>query len=293
MRDLDVTVGPRRSSPSSHRRCSALFEAARWYCGRRSMRSAEQVIGAALPAGGRGPFVPGARARSCGTLMALPPALAAEVAELQRRHRAAARRPRPGDARRRAPRAAFADHRPAWPFGRLPVRRRADRGARRGRRSRAATTSRSSATCTRATTRSCRAVRASPPATRAVLRADSPRRPAPRQPTCCRPGVRAAASTRAACRSPRRRRSYIASDARRPARRTAAGPGWRTSSRSTAGTSSTAPASCACRCSTCSACRSSSAGVRTFELLPEDGAHAARRRRADRVAARELERPGG
>ena len=113
MRDLDVTVGPafvEELEPA----LVTLFEAGRWYCGR-VQAIGEAVIAAALAEDGeRMPF--GAVvARILPQLMQLPPAIGAEVAELQRRMATLIADPDVTTLGARA-RIAFADHRPAWPL---------------------------------------------------------------------------------------------------------------------------------------------------------------------------------
>jgi hypothetical protein len=114
LRDLDVTIGPEFLA-SVAPALTAVFEAGRWYCGR-IQAIGETVIQAALPAAGeRMPF--GAIiGRVLGPLMQLPPAIDAEVAELQRRMRVLLAEPDPATLAARA-HAIFADHRPAWRFG--------------------------------------------------------------------------------------------------------------------------------------------------------------------------------
>ena len=114
MRDLDVTLGP-EFLEGLEPALAALFEAGRWYCGR-IQAIGEAVIAAALPEDGeRMPF--GAVvARILPQLMQLPPAIGAEVAELQRRMAALIADPDVGTLAARA-RIVFADHRPAWPLG--------------------------------------------------------------------------------------------------------------------------------------------------------------------------------
>ena len=97
------------------------------------------------------------------------------------------------------------------------------------------------------------------------------------------------ASTPAVSRSPLPTTS--SSPGRTPTRRRAAGRGGSASSRSRDGKSSTAPARCGFQRSRCSRCRRSSAGC-DVRALSRDGAHAAGHRRAERVAAGDLERPG-
>jgi hypothetical protein len=111
-RDLDTTLGPDLLAELAPA-LTALFEAGRWFCGR-IQAIADAVIEAALPAEGRLPFgaiIP----RILVPLMRLPPAIAAEVAELQRRMGALLEDRDPSTLAERA-RAAFADHGPAWPL---------------------------------------------------------------------------------------------------------------------------------------------------------------------------------
>ena len=82
MRDLDVTIGPgllEEVAPALR----VLFEAGSWYCGRVN-EIGRRVIEQALPTSGRGPFRP-VLTEALKTIMQLPPELADEVAELQRR----------------------------------------------------------------------------------------------------------------------------------------------------------------------------------------------------------------
>jgi hypothetical protein len=112
MRDLDVTLGPGFVDDIAPV-LRAVFEAGRWYCGRIEAIG-EAVIAAALPTEGRMPFaaiVP----RILGPLMALPPAIDAELAELQRRVAALLDDPDETTLAARAA-VAFADHQDAWRF---------------------------------------------------------------------------------------------------------------------------------------------------------------------------------
>ena len=152
MRDLDVTVGPQLVEELTPA-LQVMFEAGRWYCGQVN-EIGRRVIEQALP-GGRGPFMP-VLIEVLRTLMMLPPEIAAERAELQRRLAAVL--------------AAIPTRRPPARAPRTPSRTTGRRGARASftpltcrspprarRRWPPASTSRSSATCIRATTRCCRA----------------------------------------------------------------------------------------------------------------------------------------
>jgi hypothetical protein len=112
MRDLDVTVGPAlvdEMAPALH----VLFEAGRWFCGQVNTIG-RAVIEQALPAGGKGPFMP-VLSEVLRTLMALPPEVAEENAELQRRLAGVLADPDPATVGARAA-STFADHVPAWRF---------------------------------------------------------------------------------------------------------------------------------------------------------------------------------
>ena len=89
-----------------------VFEAGRWYSGQ-VQSVARDVVGAALPDGGHGPFGP-VFGQVMGALMSLPPALEAEVTELQRRVSELLADLDPATLGDRAA-AAFADAAPAWP----------------------------------------------------------------------------------------------------------------------------------------------------------------------------------
>jgi hypothetical protein len=110
MRDLDVTIGPRLLDELAPA-LQVLFEAGSWYCGRVN-EIGRQVIECALPDGGRGPFTP-VLMQALKTIMQLPPELASEVAELQRRF---AKLLADTDPTTIAERAAviFSDRVPAW-----------------------------------------------------------------------------------------------------------------------------------------------------------------------------------
>ena len=88
-----------------------LFEAGSWYCGRVN-EIGRRVIERALPDGGRGPFLP-VLMEALKTIMQLPPELADEVAELQRRFAKVLADPDPATIGERAA-AIFSDRLPAW-----------------------------------------------------------------------------------------------------------------------------------------------------------------------------------
>ncbi len=111
LRELDVTLGPDFLDDIAPA-LIALFEAGRWYCGR-IQAIGDAVIDAALPAGRRAPFA-AVIPRILEPLMRLPPAIDAEVAELQRRIATLVEDPDPSTLAARAA-AAFVDRRPAWP----------------------------------------------------------------------------------------------------------------------------------------------------------------------------------
>jgi len=115
MRDLDVTIGPALVNDMAPA-LQVLFEAGRWYCGQANA-IAQRVIKRSLPAGGRAPFVP-VLAQVMRSLMQLPPELAGEVAELQRRLADVLADSKPSTVGARAA-AVFADRRPAWRHGRF------------------------------------------------------------------------------------------------------------------------------------------------------------------------------
>ena len=111
MRDLDVTLGPALLAglaPALH----VLFEASRWYCGEVNAVGAD-IVGDALPASGRGPFLDVLK-RALPALMQEPPRIAAVVAELERRMTCLLADLEPATIAARAV-AMFADHRPGWP----------------------------------------------------------------------------------------------------------------------------------------------------------------------------------
>lgn len=109
LRDLDVTVGPdlvRDMAPA----LQVMFEAGRWYCGQVNAIG-RRVIERALP-DGRGPFMP-VMIEVLRTLMSLPPEIATESAELQRRMASLLADPDPATVAARAT-TMFSDHRAAW-----------------------------------------------------------------------------------------------------------------------------------------------------------------------------------
>ncbi len=110
MCDVDVSLGPGFVSDMSPA-LRVLFEAGRWYCGQ-IHAIGERVINACLTAGARTPLAP-VLGRILGTLMALPPEIKDELAELQRRLTIVLADPDPGTVGDRAAE-MFADHRPAW-----------------------------------------------------------------------------------------------------------------------------------------------------------------------------------
>jgi hypothetical protein len=110
MRDLDVTIGPDLVNDMAPA-LRVVFEAGRWYCGQANAIG-RRVIARSLPAGGRGQFLP-VLAQVVRSLMQLPPELADEVAELQRRLAVVLAEPEPSTVGARAAQ-VFADHRPAW-----------------------------------------------------------------------------------------------------------------------------------------------------------------------------------
>ena len=109
MRDLDVEVG-HELVEAMQPALVALFEACRWYCGR-VHAVGRRVIEESLH-DSAGPFVP-VLVNVIRKLMAPPPALADEVAELERRLTSLFRDPDPETIGARAT-AMFADHEPAW-----------------------------------------------------------------------------------------------------------------------------------------------------------------------------------
>ncbi len=110
MRDLDVTIGPGLLDEIAPA-LQVLFEAGSWYCGRVN-EIGRRVIERALPTGGRGPFLP-VLMQALRTIMQLPPELADEVAELQRRFAKILADPNPATIGERAA-AIFSDRVPAW-----------------------------------------------------------------------------------------------------------------------------------------------------------------------------------
>jgi hypothetical protein len=110
MRDLDVTVGPgmvEEIAPA----LQVLFEAGSWYCGRVN-EIGRRVIERVLPGGGRGPFMP-VLMEALKAIMQVPPELADEVAELQRRFAKVLADTDPTTIGERA-RRIFCDRLPAW-----------------------------------------------------------------------------------------------------------------------------------------------------------------------------------
>jgi Lantibiotic dehydratase, N terminus len=112
MRDLDVTMGPSLVADMAPA-LQTLFEAGRWWSGRVNAIG-RRVIEAALPDGGRGPFMP-VLIQVVKTLMRLPPELDELVEEFHRRFGRVIADPNAATIGARA-RAAFADHEPAWPL---------------------------------------------------------------------------------------------------------------------------------------------------------------------------------
>ncbi len=113
MRDLDVTMGPGLVADMAPA-LEALFEVGRWWSGRVN-GIGRRVIEAALPAGGRGPFMPVAM-QAMKTLMQLPPELREALDEMHGRLGRLLADPDPTTIGIRAA-AAFADREPAWPLG--------------------------------------------------------------------------------------------------------------------------------------------------------------------------------
>jgi hypothetical protein len=110
MRDLDVTIGPgmvEEIAPA----LQVLFEAGSWYCGRVN-EIGRRVIERVLPGGGRGPFMP-VLMEALKAIMQVPPELAHEVAELQRRFAKVLADTDPTTIGERA-RRIFCDRLPAW-----------------------------------------------------------------------------------------------------------------------------------------------------------------------------------
>src|SRR5262249_53699493 len=112
MRDLDVEVGTPLLAELAPA-LTTLFEAGRWYCGRVNAVG-RRGIEAALPARARGAFMP-VLIEGIHALLAQPPGLAEEVAELQGRLEPLLADPDPATIGARAA-AAFSDYEPAWPF---------------------------------------------------------------------------------------------------------------------------------------------------------------------------------
>jgi hypothetical protein len=110
LRDLDVTIGPGLLGEVAPA-LQVLFEAGSWYCGRVN-EIGRRVIERALPASGRGPFLPVLK-EVLRTIMQLPPELADEVAELQRRFATVLADPDSTTIGKRAA-AIFSDRVPAW-----------------------------------------------------------------------------------------------------------------------------------------------------------------------------------
>jgi hypothetical protein len=111
MRDLNVTMGPQLVAELAPA-LQVMFEASRWYCGQVNTIG-RRVIERALP-DGRGPFMP-VLIEVLRTLMSLPPELAGECAELQRRMSTLLADPDPATVGARAA-ALFSDHAEAWPL---------------------------------------------------------------------------------------------------------------------------------------------------------------------------------
>lgn len=112
MRDIDVALGPSLVADMAPA-LQVLFEAGRWFCGQINAIG-RTIIERALPEGGHGPFMP-VMIEVVRTLMQLPPEIAAEVAELERRLGVLLADPDPATIGARAV-AAFSDHLPAWPL---------------------------------------------------------------------------------------------------------------------------------------------------------------------------------
>ncbi|MEA2144171.1 MAG: hypothetical protein QOI64_2601 [Solirubrobacteraceae bacterium] len=119
-RDVDVDLGPQLVAGLAPV-MTAVLEAGRWYCGQ-VQQVAHDIIGEILGRTGDGPLM--AVLGPCiGALMALPPQLDAQVAELQRRMSDLLGDPDETTLAQRAA-AMFADHAPAWPgsaFGSIDI----------------------------------------------------------------------------------------------------------------------------------------------------------------------------
>ncbi|HET7047363.1 MAG TPA: lantibiotic dehydratase [Solirubrobacteraceae bacterium] len=114
MRDLDLTLGSTLVSEIAPG-LQVLFEAGRWYSGRVN-EFGKGVIEQSLPPGGRGPFGP-VLGRVLRTLFEqCTPEIEAGLAEMHRRLAVLLADPRLETIAARAT-AMFADHRPAWPTG--------------------------------------------------------------------------------------------------------------------------------------------------------------------------------
>jgi hypothetical protein len=112
MRDLDVTIA-RSLLADIAPALEVLFEASRWYCGQ-IHAIGRALVERALPHHGRSPFIP-VTTEIVRMLLAPPPEIAHEVAELERRLDAILADPDPATIGARAA-AGFADHLPAWPL---------------------------------------------------------------------------------------------------------------------------------------------------------------------------------
>jgi lantibiotic biosynthesis dehydratase-like protein len=113
MRDLDVTLGPTLVAGIAPA-LQVLFEASRWYCGQVNAIG-RHVIERALPASGRGPFLPLLR-QVMRTLMQLPTELGDAAAELQQRVAVVVGEPDPAIVGARATE-VFGDRLPTWRTG--------------------------------------------------------------------------------------------------------------------------------------------------------------------------------
>jgi Lantibiotic dehydratase, N terminus len=112
MRDVELTLGPALVAETAPA-LQVLFEAGRWYSGQ-VHEIGTRVIDQALSTRAREPFAP-VLGRVLKTLMMQPrPEIEHELAELHRRLALVLADPSPKTIAERA-RAAFADHRPAWP----------------------------------------------------------------------------------------------------------------------------------------------------------------------------------